>query len=126
MADTTPARDRTERRPWGSFTILDEGPGYKVKRIEVLPRRRLSYQRHKHRAEHWMVVQGAARVTLDGLETIVSAGATVDILRLGIVDPPTDARLPVADAAAPCRVVGHDLAVTERVADPGERLDEPF
>jgi mannose-6-phosphate isomerase-like protein (cupin superfamily) len=68
-----------ERRPWGTFTVLDEGDNYKVKRIEVLPGKRLSYQRHSHRAEHWVVVQGTARVTLDGREIIIKAGEDVDI-----------------------------------------------
>jgi len=66
-------------RPWGSFTILDEGAGYKVKRIEVLPGGRLSYQKHARRIEHWMVVQGEARFTLDGAERIVRVGETADI-----------------------------------------------
>src|SRR5919198_448128 len=56
-SDNSPLFDR---RPWGSFTVLDEGEGYKVKRIEVLPGKRLSYQRHARRAEHWMVVVGTA------------------------------------------------------------------
>jgi mannose-6-phosphate isomerase len=68
-----------EERPWGSFTVLDEGENYKVKRIEVLPQKRLSYQKHAHRAEHWMVVAGAAKVTLDGLEIMVAAGGTIDV-----------------------------------------------
>ena len=59
--------------------MLDEGPNFKVKRIEVLPSKRLSYQRHARRAEHWMVVEGAARVTLDGAEMTVGCGETVDI-----------------------------------------------
>ena len=71
--------DRTERRPWGTFTVLDEAASYKVKRIEVLPKQRLSYQRHKHRAEHWMVVAGEARVTLDDREIRLAVGQTVDI-----------------------------------------------
>ncbi|HEX8161777.1 MAG TPA: phosphomannose isomerase type II C-terminal cupin domain [Pyrinomonadaceae bacterium] len=75
-ADTSPLYDE---RPWGSFTVLDEGEGYKVKRIEVLPGKRLSYQKHAQRAEHWMVVKGEARVTLDGEEVSVRAGETVDI-----------------------------------------------
>ena len=75
-AGTSPLYDE---RPWGSFTVLDEGEGYKVKRIEVLPGKRLSYQRHARRAEHWMVVQGEARVTLDGEDVTVRAGETVDI-----------------------------------------------
>jgi len=68
-----------EDRPWGSFTVLDEGPNYKVKRIEVLPQKRLSYQKHQHRAEHWMVVAGAAKVTLDGNEITVPTGGVVDV-----------------------------------------------
>lgn len=68
-----------DQRPWGTFTILDETPGYKVKRIEVLPEKRLSYQRHEHRSEHWMVVAGTAKVTLDGREIVLKKGETVDI-----------------------------------------------
>jgi mannose-6-phosphate isomerase-like protein (cupin superfamily) len=70
---------RFDRRPWGSFHVLDEGHTYKVKRIEVLPGKRLSYQMHAQRAEHWMVVQGMARVTLDGREIALSPGDAVDI-----------------------------------------------
>ena len=68
-----------DERPWGNFTVLDEGEGYKVKRIVVLPGKRLSYQRHSRRAEHWMVVKGAANVTLDGREIPLAEGGTVDI-----------------------------------------------
>jgi mannose-6-phosphate isomerase len=68
-----------EDRPWGSYTVLDESINYKVKRIEVLPQKRLSYQTHKHRAEHWMVVAGAARVTLDGNLIEVPIGGVVDV-----------------------------------------------
>ena len=68
-----------DQRPWGCFTVLDETDGYKVKRIEVLPEKRLSYQRHERRSEHWMVVAGTAKVTLDGRESILENGATVDI-----------------------------------------------
>lgn len=75
-ADTSPMFDR---RPWGTFTVLDEGAGYKVKRIEVLAGKRLSYQRHARRAEHWMVVAGSARVTLDGRDVTLSVGEAVDI-----------------------------------------------
>ena len=52
----------TGYRPWGSYTILDEGAGYKVKRIEVRPGGCLSLQSHKHRSEHWTVVQGVAHI----------------------------------------------------------------
>ncbi|HEY0080459.1 MAG TPA: phosphomannose isomerase type II C-terminal cupin domain [Pyrinomonadaceae bacterium] len=68
-----------DRRPWGTFTVLDEGTNYKVKRIEVLPGKRLSYQKHSKRAEHWMVVQGTAKVTLDDQDIEVPTGETIDI-----------------------------------------------
>lgn len=68
-----------DQRPWGSFTVLDEGENYKVKRIEVLPGKRLSYQRHSRRAEHWFVVAGLAKVTLNGEEILVKTGDAIDI-----------------------------------------------
>jgi len=67
------------QRPWGSFTVLDEGPTYKVKRIEVLPGCRLSYQKHFRRSEHWMTVLGHAKVTLNDREILLDPGATIDI-----------------------------------------------
>jgi len=70
---------RFDRRPWGTFTVLDEADGFKVKRIEVLPGKRLSYQKHAQRAEHWVVVQGTARVTLDDRDILVAAGEAIDI-----------------------------------------------
>jgi mannose-6-phosphate isomerase len=70
---------RFDRRPWGSFTVLDEGEGFKVKRIEVLPGKRLSYQKHAKRAEHWVVVQGTAKVLLDDRELIITTGEAIDI-----------------------------------------------
>jgi len=51
-----------EAKPWGSFSTLEEGPGYKIKRLVVQPGQRLSLQKHQHRAEHWVVVAGAATV----------------------------------------------------------------
>jgi mannose-1-phosphate guanylyltransferase / mannose-6-phosphate isomerase len=53
----------TVYRPWGSYTILEEGPGYKVKRVTVKPGGRLSLQMHHRRSEHWVVIAGTARVT---------------------------------------------------------------
>ena len=68
-----------DRRPWGSYTVLEEAPTFKVKRIEVLPGKRLSYQKHSQRAEHWFVVQGTAKVTLDDNEITVRTGESIDI-----------------------------------------------
>ena len=66
-------------RPWGSYTVLTEGEGFKVKTIEVLPAQRLSYQRHSRRSEHWFVVAGQGAVTLDGREIAVQRGDAVDV-----------------------------------------------
>jgi mannose-1-phosphate guanylyltransferase/mannose-6-phosphate isomerase len=52
----------TVKRPWGSYTVLGEGPSYKIKKIIVEPGRRLSLQSHKLRSEHWVVIVGSARV----------------------------------------------------------------
>ena len=54
---------KTVLRPWGAFTVLQEGPGFKIKRIEVKPGAALSLQLHRHRSEHWVVVGGTAGVT---------------------------------------------------------------
>ncbi len=81
MSDKT-TRENTplfEQRPWGSFTVLDEGEGFKVKRIEVFSSKRLSYQRHSKRAEHWFVVSGTAKVTLDDVDYIIKTGEAIDI-----------------------------------------------
>ncbi len=53
---------RTVSRPWGTYTVLEEGPGFKIKRIEVKPGGSLSLQMHYHRSEHWIVVCGMAKV----------------------------------------------------------------
>jgi len=55
----------TGHRPWGTYTILEEKDGYKIKRIEVKPLKRLSLQSHKFRNEHWVVVSGQATITLN-------------------------------------------------------------
>ena len=56
---------REVHRPWGSYDSVDQDDGFQVKRIKVKPGARLSLQSHKHRAEHWIVVRGTARVTRD-------------------------------------------------------------
>ncbi len=68
-----------DQRPWGNYTILDESDYFKVKRIEVLPGKRLSYQKHARRSEHWYVVRGIAKVTLNGKEFLVKSGEAIDI-----------------------------------------------
>jgi mannose-6-phosphate isomerase len=69
----------TDQRPWGSYTVLDDAAAHKVKRVEVLPGKRLSYQRHARRSEHWFIVSGTALVTLDGVQRELVPGESVDI-----------------------------------------------
>ena len=69
----------TETRPWGSFTILDEGEGFKVKRISVNPSHKLSLQYHHHRSEHWTVIQGEATVTIGEITKPVKINESVYI-----------------------------------------------
>ncbi len=69
----------TETRPWGSFTVLDIAPDYKVKRIVVLPQQALSLQYHHHRAERWVVAAGFAQVTVNAEVFNLSVGDTVFI-----------------------------------------------
>jgi mannose-1-phosphate guanylyltransferase/mannose-6-phosphate isomerase len=60
----------TTYRPWGSYTVLEEGERYKIKRVVVNPGEKLSLQKHYHRSEHWVVVKGTARVTIGDREII--------------------------------------------------------
>ena len=66
-------------RPWGRYEILQESDSHKVKCIWVTPGKRLSYQRHQRRAEHWFIVSGTALVTINGIEKNMVAGDTIDI-----------------------------------------------
>lgn len=70
---------RTVSRPWGSYTVLEEGPRFKIKRIEVKPGAALSLQMHHHRSEHWVVVSGMARVVNGDREIFVHANESTYI-----------------------------------------------
>lgn len=61
----------TTYRPWGSYTVLEEGQRYKIKRIVVKPAQKLSHQLHYHRSEHWIIVKGTARVTIGKTTSLV-------------------------------------------------------
>ena len=60
-----------EERPWGWYDVIDQGNRYKVKSIEVNPNASLSLQKHLHRAEHWVVVEGTAQIEVDGKVFII-------------------------------------------------------
>ena len=66
-------------RPWGAWQVIDVGSGWKVKRLEIHPGRRLSYQTHARRSEHWAVVAGTATCVLDGATMVLRVGDSVDV-----------------------------------------------
>ena len=65
--------------PWGSWHTIDDGEGYKVKRIHVRPGESLSYQTHRHRSEHWVVVVGVATCVVAGETIVAGPGESVDV-----------------------------------------------
>jgi len=67
----------TTFRPWGNYTVLEEGPRYKIKRIVVNPDEKLSLQMHYHRSEHWVVVNGTAKVTVGEKEIFIHENESV-------------------------------------------------
>ena len=67
------------QRPWGWFETVCERPGFKLKRIGVLPGQQLSLQRHRHRAEHWVVVTGAGWATVGDRQLELQVGQHIDI-----------------------------------------------
>lgn len=67
------------KTPWGSWEVLLDEPDYKIKRITVLPGRRLSYQAHDRRDEHWIVVRGRGVVTRDGTDQVLGLRDTADV-----------------------------------------------
>jgi len=85
---------RTVTRPWGTYTVLEEGPRFKIKRIMVKPNASLSLQMHHHRSEHWIVVSGMARVTNGEDEfllntnesTFIKPGRTHRLVNPGVID----------------------------------------
>jgi mannose-1-phosphate guanylyltransferase len=74
----------TAHRPWGTYTVLEDTPGYKIKRIVVKPGKRLSLQKHYHRNEHWIVVSGTATVTV-GEETKIIRPNESTYIKMGEV-----------------------------------------
>ena len=86
IVDKLKAADRSEYihhrevyRPWGKYDSMDSDERFQVKRITVKPLAKLSVQMHHHRAEHWVVVKGTAKVTIDGVDKLVSENESVYI-----------------------------------------------
>jgi mannose-1-phosphate guanylyltransferase/mannose-6-phosphate isomerase len=85
----------TVRRPWGSYTVLEEAPFYKLKRIEVSPGATLSRQMHHHRSEHWVVIKGTALVEVDGVEKVLVENQSVDIPKTAVHRLANPGKVPV-------------------------------
>jgi mannose-1-phosphate guanylyltransferase/mannose-6-phosphate isomerase len=77
--DNTHLVHKTVYRPWGYYTVLGQGKGFLTKMIHVNCGQKLSVQSHNHRSEHWVVLEGTAKVILEGKELILSPGHSVDI-----------------------------------------------
>ncbi len=90
---------KTVQRPWGTYTVLEEGTGYKIKRILVSPVSRLSLQMHRQRSEHWVVVGGTARVTCgDRVYDVKTNESTY-------IPPQTKHRLENVDPQVPLEII---------------------
>ncbi|NJF25491.1 mannose-1-phosphate guanylyltransferase/mannose-6-phosphate isomerase [Thermococcus sp. Bubb.Bath] len=79
MGDERAIVHRTAYRPWGSYTVLEESDRYKIKRLTVLPGKKLSLQMHYHRSEHWVVVRGTATVVVGDKEILLRPGESTFI-----------------------------------------------
>ena len=106
-----------EIRPWGEWHVLDEGDGFKVKRIQVNPGQRLSYQTHEHRAENWVVAAGTCTAVIDGETVVATAGQSIYV-EIGQAHRPSEPIRPAGSRARPRagpvgRLAGH-LTFTRR------------
>jgi mannose-6-phosphate isomerase len=71
--------EMTRTPPWGTVTVLEEGPRYRINRIVIKPGHQMSTQMHYHRSEHWIVVSGTARVICDEKETLLKQKASTAV-----------------------------------------------
>lgn len=111
----------TSQRPWGSYTVLNQGEGYKVKRIEVLPGKRLSLQRHQYRAEHWVVVSGTAKVTINETDAslLENESVYIPIGALHRLENSGKETLIIIEVQSGSRVIESDI---ERLDDDYQRI----
>lgn len=102
----------TAERPWGTWEVLAMGPGYVLKRVVVRPGARLSLQFHRHRAEHWTVVQGCGEVEIDQHTSLLKAGEHAPIpvlarhrIRSVGLEPLTFLEIQIGEALDECDIV---------------------
>ena len=110
----------TVKRPWGTYTVINKGNGYKVKVIQLLPHKRLSLQRHKFRSEHWVVVEGTAKVTCKGKESLIYSNESIFVPpgHLHRLENPTNKPLKIVEVQSGSYLEEDDI---ERVEDDFKR-----
>ena len=101
----------TVYRPWGYYTVLNQGKGYLTKLICVSRKGQLSLQSHNHRSEHWVVLSGIARVTLDDKVYMLKAGSSIDIPVKAIhsLANPYDSELKIIEVQKGDKLVEEDI-----------------
>lgn len=111
----------TVHRPWGTFTVLEEGARYKIKRIVVEPLARLSLQKHYHRSEHWIVVKGCAKVLIGEEEKLIYENESIFVPKGSVhrLENPGKVRLELIEVQAG-EYVGEDDIV--RLEDIYQRI----
>lgn len=101
----------TVYRPWGYYTVLNQGEGYLTKMISVSRKGQLSLQSHKYRSEHWVVLSGTARVTLEDKVFMLKAGSSIDIPVRAIhsLANPYDAELKIIEVQKGDKLIEEDI-----------------
>ena len=115
-------QSETVERPWGSYTVLGTGPGYKIKKVVVKPHTRLSLQYHEYRSEHWVIVKGKAKATIGEEEFFATVDRSMYVPRGAIhrLENPMDDDLEIIEVQNG-EYVGEDDIV--RVADDFGRIE---
>lgn len=111
IKDDTHLVHTTVYRPWGYYTVLNQGDGYLTKMISVSTKAQLSLQSHNHRSEHWVVLSGTARVTLEDKTFMLKAGSSIDIpvLAKHSLANPYDEELKIIEVQKGDKLVEEDI-----------------
>ena len=109
----------TVYRPWGNYTVLEEGPGYKIKRVVVNPKQKLSLQKHNHRSEHWVVISGKARIINDQNSILLKLNESVFIRKKGKhrISNPFSKELVIIEVQTGNRISEEDIVRFEDIYD---------
>lgn len=116
---------KTVKRPWGSYAVINIGGGFKVKLVQIEPHKRLSLQFHRYRSEHWVVVEGQAKVTNCKKEYLVNENESIYIPQGGIhrLENPTDGPLKIIEVQCGQYLEEDDI---ERLSDDFNREQHEF